>query len=885
MGNLIPQRRSAAQGVIQVELFDLLRRSHYRWSNSSEPDFGFPENKTQTVSSSGTSPTMTLRRSKHSWTLLTGPRGLILLAHVLIERSSLSGSSVSLGDICIPIITPPLFQSASSLPLRKSNSCIRRSVASMTRGDISSVDPRRASLEGLSYKYTAHLNFHSYLTHRLQATRTCNFKLAFDLQLPEPSYFKVRCLPTLARILSRGLALNRDLGLLGLLSLLGLVRHEGPCVDEHADPSALTKFQDRLAKNPWKAVVSKVRTPVDKIREKYHIPSDYIIIPATFDRMHRPPEGFCAFSIKHLDAGLRFPFAPPVAAILNKLRLCPMQLSPNSVTHIILFVVLMQFLDLERSFDNFWSLYSFTTSKRSGSRGAWLDRYIFIRPPRGVWPFKNEWTKYKPVPETSRGGLEGDQIRSLTFYKYVPKKLLTEKVLQLSGLSPVSLHIEESLDSIIMSTRTAMRRIAAQNKAKKGGEVAGPSDPKGKGGEIAGCSDLPSSSPAPVPSKALAIAPPAGQQPILVDSEETPSAHGYLGYNSSELELNLDEASGDHGVDQGRQDPPPEERSKKRKRSPKKGHGPKSKLGPGDKGKGKEPAETSHPPPPKSHSPSVLSRMAKEATDKTSVDEDRDKFFRVAQLATCWEESRAALRGNVPPPEWQDMSSLSLYGEAGDETFAIYNSFVSVRDQGALVTNSSIRLEEFVAHSMVQAMTFLRSLSLKCTHYRMSYIQTDQKVQHLRTQLAEQDETERKQEDNLLALGDEVLKLRAELDAAKKERKILRSKQEVALAEAKREAFDAGREASLVEGHKRGVEEGQAGRIPIKEYQRALAGSRMSAVHDFLKTDTFTTTLEIKSADSFSKGYETCRSQIEKLGGFHDSFDPSKLDISLDGDL
>ncbi|KAL2227555.1 UNVERIFIED_CONTAM: hypothetical protein Sindi_2114200 [Sesamum indicum] len=594
---------------------------------------------------------------------------------------------------------------------------------------------------------------------------------------------------------------------------------------------------------------------------------------------------------------------------------------------------MMRYVGLDPSFDNFWSLYSFTTSKRSGSRGffylsakpdcgylsvlksnvgAWLDRYIFIRSPSGVWPFKNEWTKYKPLPKICGGGLEGDQIRSLTFYKYDPKKLLNEKVLQLSGLSPASLHIEDSLgdfllsvslafiavvsayanfsllvDSIIMSTRTAMRRIAAQNKSRKGGEIASSSDPKGKGKAVAGAPDLSSIPPPSVPSKTLAITTPNGQQPIAVDSEGTPSAHDdHLGYNSSQLELGLDEASGDQGADQGSQGPPPEERSRKRRRSsPKKGQGPKSKLGPSDKGKGKELAEASHPPPSKSHSPSVLSRMAKEAADKTSVEEDRDKFLRVAQLATCWEDSRAALRGNVPPPEWQDMSSSSLYGEAGGDTFAVYNSFVSVRDQGALVTNSPIRLEEFAAHSMVQAMTFLRSLSLKCTHYRRSYIQTDQKVQDLRDQMAERDETEPKQEDNLLALGDEVQKLRVELDVAKKEREILRSEQEVALAEAKKEAFDAGREVGLVEGHKRGVEEGQAGRILVEEHQRALADSRMSAVRDFLKTDTFTTALEIKSADSFTKGYEICLSKVEKLGGFHESFDRSKLDISLDGDL
>ncbi|KAL2251199.1 UNVERIFIED_CONTAM: hypothetical protein Sindi_2242200 [Sesamum indicum] len=182
-------------------------------------------------------------------------------------------------------------------------------------------------------------------------------------------------------------------------------------------------------------------------------------------------------------------------------------------------------------------------------------------------------------------------------------------------------------------------------------------------------------------------------------------------------------------------------------------------------------------------------------------------------------------------------------------------------------------------------MTFVRSLSLKCTHYRRSFIQSDQKVQNLKAQLAERDEEERKQEDNLLALSDEVQKLRAKLDASKKDKEILRSEHEVALSEAKKEAFEAGREAGLEEGRKRGVEEGQAGRISIEEHQRILAGSRMSTVRDFLKTDTFTTALEIKSADSFAKGYETCLSEVEKLGGFSESFDRSKLDISLDGDL
>ncbi|KAL2254572.1 UNVERIFIED_CONTAM: hypothetical protein Sindi_0251900 [Sesamum indicum] len=91
------------------------------------PDFGFPENKTRTVSSSGTSPTMTLRRSKHNCVSGIGPRGLILLAHVLIERLPLSGSSVGLCDPGRVLRDPPVTRGADPdremtlMPLMKGN--------------------------------------------------------------------------------------------------------------------------------------------------------------------------------------------------------------------------------------------------------------------------------------------------------------------------------------------------------------------------------------------------------------------------------------------------------------------------------------------------------------------------------------------------------------------------------------------------------------------------------------------------------------------------------------------------------------------------------------------------------------------------------------------
>ncbi|KAL2226626.1 UNVERIFIED_CONTAM: hypothetical protein Sindi_2021300 [Sesamum indicum] len=513
----------------------------------------------------------------------------------------------------------------------------------------------------------------------------------------------------------------------------------------------------------------------------------------------------------------------------------------------------MQYLDIEPNFDNFWSLYSFTTSTRSGNRGffylsakpdcryldtlksnvgAWLDHYIFVRPPR-AWPFNKEWSKYKPVPRMSGGGLEGDQINRITAFKYDTKKLLIEKVLRLSGLSPAPLHIDESLDSLIMSSRNTMRLKAATNKLRKGKQVVDPAD-------------LPSSSPIPAPSRAPVPASSANQQPILVDSEETPSAPvDHHGYNSSELELNLDDVSGGRG--QG------------------------------------EPVEPSGSSKSKPHHSKSLRKMALEVAEKTSQVEERDRFLRLAQLTSRWEDNKEALRGDQSQgdrasPRWDSSSSSMLFSEAGGESFDLYNSFTSLRDQSSLLMNNPIQIGEYGVHAQLQALTFFRSLSLKCTNYRRSFIISDQKVQDLKAQLAERDRLDLKHADEMLILAEKVKSLEGQLAEAEKAK-------EVALAEGTKEGFDAGREVGLVEGHKQGLEEGQAGRITIEEHHKIMADSRMSTVRDFLKTNTFTTALEIKSVDSFAKGYKTCEAQIEKLGGFQESFDRSQLDITLDGEL
>ncbi|KAL2228690.1 UNVERIFIED_CONTAM: hypothetical protein Sindi_1848700 [Sesamum indicum] len=108
-----------------------------------------------------------------------------------------------------------------------------------------------------------------------------------------------------------------------------------------------------------------------------------------------------------------------------------------------------------------------------------------------------------------------------------------------------------------MSSRNAMRMKAAQNKLRKGKQVAPPADPS----PVA---------PASTPSRALEAASPADHHPIQDDSEETPPLPLHR-YNSSDLDLNLDDLSEGQGEETAeRPDRDSGEKSKKRKKSSRK---------------------------------------------------------------------------------------------------------------------------------------------------------------------------------------------------------------------------------------------------------------------------------------------------------------------------
>ncbi|KAL2246199.1 UNVERIFIED_CONTAM: hypothetical protein Sindi_2888100 [Sesamum indicum] len=79
-------------------------------------------------------------------------------------------------------------------------------------------------------------------------------------------------------------------------------------VDESDVTPIFQKYTEMMQQKPWLGIASIIKMTPVALKRKYYIPADYDIkIPRSFDHMHQPPEGYCALSVLHLDAGLRSP--------------------------------------------------------------------------------------------------------------------------------------------------------------------------------------------------------------------------------------------------------------------------------------------------------------------------------------------------------------------------------------------------------------------------------------------------------------------------------------------------------------------------------------------------------------------------------------------------
>ncbi|KAL2237265.1 UNVERIFIED_CONTAM: hypothetical protein Sindi_0918200 [Sesamum indicum] len=610
--------------------------------------------------------------------------------------------------------------------------------------------------------------------------------------------------------------------------------------EEHdsKETHSYARFQSMLDQNSWAGIVSTVKQQIHKIKEKYFIPHGYeLVIPWSFDRMHYPPRGFCSFSLHHFDAGLRLPLAPPVAHILTRLNLCPMQLSPNSIRHIILFIIIMKVHRLEPSIDNFWSLCSFTTSTRSADRGffylsarkecrflepltsnvgPWKKKFVFIRPPSGrEWPFRLDWVLEKPNPITEGGRLEGDQINSLTFYRYDPKKILVEEILWLACLTPAPVQVDESLgeslslycihsflnnsvvlnlplfaDNMVNQARITQCIRAVQARAAAG-QVA-PVAPPTVAPSAASTQPELEHSTANVPNE---------RAPIEVVSGDTQSGglrgdRGSPNEGRSPVRSHVDESS--PGVTTGRR--------RRRSKSP------------------ERPDVRSRSFPFRSN-PQSESARAEEARNMELFND----------VSKCWKKAREELRfphhlsaqlnGDKLVPDWKISSNSTVLSTlSGHDSWELYEAICPPRDQAALLQASFTRLEEHCAHSLIQLLAEHKNKDLRFKNVELSGREHD--------------------------LG----KQRLSLEARNKE---LEEKMSSEIAK----AMEAEKEIGFSAGH-------AAGKV---------AGS-IEGRDNFLKSDEFV-------GHYLIQGFDRCKAQVATLGGFAPEFEISKLDPGLDGNM
>ncbi|KAL2226665.1 UNVERIFIED_CONTAM: hypothetical protein Sindi_2025200 [Sesamum indicum] len=585
---------------------------------------------------------------------------------------------------------------------------------------------------------------------------------------------------------------------------------------ESDEAPVFQKYNEMMQQKPWLGIVNIIKTTPVQLKRKYYILADYdVIIPRFFDRMHQPPKGYCVLSTLHLDAGLRFPL--------------PRELSPNSISHILLFIIVMKRLDCPPPLIISGHCTISLLFQKIGRNWVVLPNltYFFLRSPPGKsWDFYLGWRESKPKPETYGEGFESDLVNYITLFWYLPKVLLQEKVLKLAGLSPAPIPVKGSLgdfgspiplflsflsDPLIdffAESEIMLAKIANKARAKQG--TLPPSiDRELKRAATAAKGISKECAPTPTPSPATATVSDQLTFPIEVRD------------HTHDEQVEVVEISEDHGL--------------KRKR-------------------GKEKATfVAEPTESRSDPSSRAARQdrleAKLAADRAAEPENRWRF---ATFQEVWQQIRveqstsagvAEMSGEKWVPDWKiSKNSSVLQTLAGQDSWEIYRAACLERDQIILTQTSHTYIEEHFAHNITQAMAFSHNLSLQCLMWRHEKIVAEAKVLEIEKKILEQQSLiESLQSDAL-----EKMELASKLEISKKELEEVRS-----TAQSDREAaFEAGREQGLTEARARFLQS--------KEHKDMLDQARMNGARDFLKSRTFREAVENEASEFMIEGFEKC---------------------------
>ncbi|KAL2228864.1 UNVERIFIED_CONTAM: hypothetical protein Sindi_1866100 [Sesamum indicum] len=225
-------------------------------------------------------------------------------------------------------------------------------------------------------------------------------------------------------------------------------------------------------------------------------------------------------------------------------------------------------------------------------------------------------------------------------------------------------------------------------------------------------------------------------------------------------------------------------------------------------------------------------------------------------------------------PNWKvsDHSTI-LNSEAGQESYEIYRHTNLPHDQAALLSCPYPQLEQYGAHALAQAGSFMRSLSLKCTVLRKRRQEAQEKYREIRSNFRAKEkewgEERRRLDEVKTGLEVEVAWLKAIVES---------HGAEVARAREEGSGFSAGQEAGLIQGRTKGREEF----LNSAKFDARVRSARLEGARDFLKTPVFDTAVEIKASIYMTQGFNKCKAQANKLGVFAEGFDQNQLNPFVD---
>ncbi|KAK4414988.1 hypothetical protein Salat_2605900 [Sesamum alatum] len=191
-------------------------------------------------------------------------------------------------------------------------------------------------------------------------------------------------------------------------------------------------------------------------------------------------------------------------------------------------------------------------------------------------------------------------------------------------------------------------------------------------------------------------------------------------------------------------------------------------------------------------------------------------------------------------PDWAISARSSVLRTlVGQDSFELYKACCLNRDQILLAQTVHTRVEEHLAHVLMQASAFGHNLALKCSMFRNDKADAEKKIRELEQSLE---------------------------SAKAAEKEALEAK---TIADAQVAALGSQLSATIEED----------------EYKQSLANARLQGARDFLKSPVFKTAIDVQSAQFLNDGFDKCIAQVVHLKGFAEGFDQSCLDSSLDGQL